>query len=62
MIANADLRARIIANGFKYWQVAEAIGISQGNFSIWLRRDLTGDRKRRTEEALDKLIEQRSKS
>lgn len=34
-----ELRAAILNSGVKLWQVADALGISDGNFSRKLRKD-----------------------
>ena len=56
--ANEDIRLLIGKNLLKYWQVAEAIGISSFTFSVWLRTPLTDERKARVEEAINKLANQ----
>ena len=61
MIANTELRAKIVSHGFRLWEVAREVGVSQACFSVWLREDLSGSRKQRVDAALDRLIEQRSK-
>ena len=38
--ANTTIREGIRAAGLKYWQVAERYGITDGNFSRKLRREL----------------------
>ena len=52
---NKDIRAAIESAGLKYWEVAEKIGIDSCNFSKWLRRELTGERRQRTLEAIEEL-------
>lgn len=42
---NQDIRAAITAAGLRYWQVAEAYGLSDGNFSRKLRRELPDEEK-----------------
>ena len=62
MIANTELRAKIVSHGIKLWEVAREVGVSQGCFSVWLREELSGSRKQRVDAALDRLIEERSKA
>jgi len=38
--ANHDIRQAILNSGLKFWQVAEAYGINDGNFSRKLRKEL----------------------
>ena len=42
---NTDIREMIKAAGLKHWQVAEAAGISHGTLCVWLRSDLTEERR-----------------
>ena len=46
LIANQDIREAITENGLKYWQVAQAIGINDGNFSRLLRAELPKEKKK----------------
>lgn len=57
---NKEIREAIKASGFKYWQVAEVIGISRYTFSEWLRYELTGERREKVEKAIEKLKGARS--
>lgn len=52
---NEKIRKAIMRAGLKYWEVAEAIGISPYTLSIWLRRELTGERLERVEAAIASL-------
>lgn len=52
---NVELRKRIISSGLKYWQVAEAVGVSPGTLTIWLRKKLTYEQQARVEDALNRL-------
>lgn len=56
---NVQLRFMIESNGIEYSEVAERIGITKGNFSKWLREELTGVRKLRAEAAVSELLEER---
>ena len=40
MKANYEIRQAILNSGLKYWQVAEAYGVNDGNFSRKLRKEL----------------------
>lgn len=46
MQTNKEIRCSIGANGVKYWQVAEALGISESAFSRKLRKELPDDEKK----------------
>lgn len=52
---NEQIRTAISTARVRYWQVAEAAGISAGTLTLWLRTPLTASRKQRVEEALEKL-------
>lgn len=49
---NKDIRAQIIAAGLFDYQVAARIGVTQEEFSAWLREPMTEDRQRRVLDAL----------
>lgn len=49
---NKDIRQAIEAAGVKYWQVAEKLGIYDGNFSRLLRKELSGADKNRVLQAI----------
>lgn len=50
-----EFRQKTKATRAKHWEVAEAIGISPGTLSVWLRRELTGERLARVERAFEQL-------
>ncbi|MCD8147752.1 MAG: hypothetical protein LUD84_10860 [Clostridiales bacterium] len=52
---NREIRERMERGGFYYWQLAQAVGISSGNLTVWMRQELTGERLSRVLAALDKL-------
>lgn len=62
MKANQKIRNQIESNRVFYWEVADKVGISQSNLSVWLRTPLREDRKERVERAIDELLEERKKS
>jgi len=53
--ANKGIRRQIEGAGLAYWQVAEQIGITAGTFTVWMRTPLKGERKERTEKAINEL-------
>lgn len=55
---NIDIRQKIVRSGLRYWQVAEAIGITAGTFTLWLRTELSDERRKRVETAIDSLLEE----
>lgn len=52
---NQDIRNEIKAAGLKLWQIAEGLGINDGNFSRLLRRELSGEKKAEIRSIIEKL-------
>ena len=45
---NTDIRSEIKTAGLYLWQIADALGINDGNFSRKLRHELSDEEKART--------------
>jgi predicted XRE-type DNA-binding protein len=45
LLANQDIRKAIERAGLRYWQVAYAYGVTDGNFSRILRQELFTEKK-----------------
>ncbi len=56
---NLDIRKAIETSDFKYWQVANKLGMTDGNFSRMLRIELTKENKERVLNAINELEEER---
>lgn len=54
---NEDIRRAIGARGIKQWQVAEALGMNDGNFSRKLRKELPEEEKQHLLKIIDELEE-----
>ena len=54
---NLNIRQKIKEAGLKQWEVAEAYGISEGNFSRLMRRELSPERRQRVLDAIERLKE-----
>lgn len=52
---NSDIRKMINDAGLKHWQVAEIAGISHGTLCIWLRTDLSEERRTRIIDAIERI-------
>ena len=52
---NKNIRKAIEQAGFRYWQVADEIGIRPETLCIWLRHELTGERLERVQAAITAL-------
>lgn len=50
-----DIRALAMENGVKLWEIAEALGVTDGNFSRKLRRELDADEKKRIVEIVNRI-------
>lgn len=51
---NVDVKTIIRKKGLFQWQVAEAYGISEGNFSRMLRKPLKGEKRELVLSAIEK--------
>ena len=56
---NLDIRKAIETNNFKYWQVANKLGMTDGNFSRMLWAELKKENKDRVLNAINELKEER---
>ena len=54
-MVNKTLREALEVNHIKYWELADAVGISSSLLSVWLRHELTGTRLHRVTTALNLL-------
>jgi hypothetical protein len=59
MKPNQDIRNAVVSNGFKLWELAEALGIYDGNLSRKLRRELPNDQKEHIFRTIDRMVEAR---
>lgn len=59
-MANLEIRQRIFATGFKYYDVAKELEIAPSTLSTWLRNELTDEQTARINEALKSLIKKRN--
>lgn len=57
-MANQEIKNLISKHRLKYYEVADAMGISPGYLSTLLRKDLTDEMKNRVEEAIHTIINQ----
>ena len=56
---NLDIRIAIEESNFKYWQVANKLKITDGNFSRLLRNELDQENKNKILKAIEELREER---
>ena len=57
---NEDIRLAAKTAGVKLWQVAEVVGVNDGNFSRKLRHELPEDEKQKILEIIDRLSKEAS--
>lgn len=56
-MSNVDIRNKIRERRLRHYEVAEKIGISETTLCVWLRHELTDERKKRVLEAIEQLNE-----
>ncbi len=52
---NSDVREMIEAAGLKHWQVAETVGVDKATLCVWLRTDLSEERRTRILDAIERI-------
>ena len=52
---NQDIRNEVTNAGLKLWQIAEKLGINDGNFSRMLRKELSGEKKAEIRAIIEEL-------
>ena len=57
-MAHTDIRCAAKASGVKLWQIAEAVGLADSNFSKKLRRELPDCEKNRIYEIIQDLSQE----
>lgn len=58
---NLEVREKIKCSGVKFWEVADRYGISDGNFSRKLRRELPEDEKQRIYKIINEIRSEKSR-
>ncbi|MCR5034484.1 MAG: hypothetical protein K6B42_03575 [Clostridia bacterium] len=56
---NKDIRERIEGSGLRYWMVADALNLTDGNFSRKLRKELHDDEKEMIFKTIEMLLSER---
>ncbi len=52
---NADIREMIKILRLHHYEVADCIGISETTFCVWLRNELTDERRKKVMKAIEEL-------
>ena len=58
-MCNKEIREAAKRAGVHLWQVADACGVNDGNFSRKLRKELPQEEKQRILEAIDRLAQEK---
>lgn len=58
-MSGAEVKRLILESGAKCWQVADALGITDGNFSRRLRKPFSEEETAKIKSILERLAEQR---
>lgn len=56
-MSNEEIRSAIRKNRLRMYEVAQAVGISDSRFSVWLRTPLNDERRKRVEKAIAELTQ-----
>lgn len=56
---NLDVRNYAKQNGVKLWEIAEKLGLNDGNFSRKLRREFSAEEKEKIFSLIDKIAAER---
>lgn len=59
MRANQDIRNAVKDKGFTLWELAEALGMNDGNLSRKLRRELSAEQKSVVYQTIEQMAERR---
>lgn len=54
-MANTDVRNAIAKSGLRYWQIADTYGVTDGNFSRKLRKELPDEEKAKIFAIIERL-------
>ena len=52
-LANLEIREAVEKNRLRYYEIAEKIGITPWTLSVWMRTELTPERRERVQKAID---------
>lgn len=58
MTANMDVRSAVRRNGLFLWQIADKLGINDGNFSRKLRHELPDEEKQKIFAIIEELTKE----
>ena len=56
MKANLEIRKQLMINKIPYWVLAEAAGLSENTVYRWMRTELTEERRKVVETAIETIL------
>ena len=56
---NMDIRFKMLEHNIKRYEIAEKIGIYHSTLSVWMRKELEGERKEKVLQAINEIIAER---
>ena len=56
---NVEVRTKLDSFSIHLWELAQAIGVSEMTMTRWMRAELTEEKKKLIEEAVQRIIEER---
>jgi len=59
-LKNLEIREKSRMKNVPFWMIAEACGISAGTFTVWMRKELPEEKRRRVLAAIDAIAAQRT--
>ena len=57
-VANADIRKEAETAGVKLWQIAAKLGVHSCTLTVWLRQEMSAERKAQVKQAIAEIKEE----
>lgn len=57
-VANADIRKKAERAGVKFWQIAAKLGVHPCTLTVWLRQEMSAERKAQVKQAIAEIKEE----
>ncbi len=58
-MVNKEVRDRARIENVRFWMIAQKIGIAPSTYTVWLRTELTDEKKTLVMDAIDQIISER---
>lgn len=59
-MANKEIRERARIENIKFWRIAQALGIAASTFTVWIRTEMSDEKKKLVMNAIDEIIQERT--